>query len=501
MECKKCGNPINPDAKQCENCGEPVVPEEPAKKKGKAKYWLIGAASFLFAIVVLVGVFFPDIVAWTERLVLSPEMLMKKAVASAAQDIGNDVFSGADSSKMAKEYKIGLLLDEAVREFLSGEDGEEDTWLSELNLKLTSGKSGDLQRTQLSLLVKEQSVFSLDLIQNENTTWLGVPELQKTYLEYGKEDLNWGQMGDLSEKLPSRKDLLQMIRTYGTILFDSTHRVTKENVTLRIEGVSQAVLQLTATIHQADASSTLSKMAMQLKEDETIRELLTGWLGQGTDLHANAVNYLEALSANVKGDLELIAYLDRYNTLTGLQLADTNGNIVFYCAKAVSEGKFADLLTFGDLLLSGKGSCSKGKETGEYTLAIGEKAVLTCQVKDFSVTDKGFTGSVVVPVFGDYGVPGIGSSDAELCLELSQKTVSGEEVLSVNLVVDKEPMVGLFVTAGKAKSFSVEVPASVISAKKQENIEHWLQGLDWNILANKLQDADVPLDLIGSLLP
>ena len=71
----------------------------------------------------------------------------------------------------------------------------------------------------------------------------------------------------------------------------------------------------------------------------------------------------------------------------------------------------------------------------------------------------------------------------------------------MNLVVDEKPLVGLLVTAGKAKNFSVEVPSTVISAKKQENIESWLQSLDWNILANKLQDADVPLDLIGSLLP
>ena len=90
MYCEKCGKELPQNSMFCLHCGQPVTPEEKAKqkrekRKRKAAFWLIGLASVLFVAGVLVAVFFADIMAWAERLVLSPEMLMKKAIAVAAQ--------------------------------------------------------------------------------------------------------------------------------------------------------------------------------------------------------------------------------------------------------------------------------------------------------------------------------------------------------------------------------------------------------------------------------
>lgn len=498
MDCKNCGSPINPDEKECKNCGEPVSTEKSVNatqeepKRGKVKYWLIGAASFLFAVGIVIAVFFADIAAWAERVVLSPEMLMKKAVAAAAQDIGSNILAG-DNRPNTSRYTASLYVDELLEQLLF-EENENDNWLSDMKLQIASGKNDNLMRTQVSFLLKDHSAFSLDVIRDEDTLWLGVPELSNAYLEYRQEDLNWGQAGSLMGKMPSRKDMMQVIYTYGSLMAESARRVTKENATLIIDGVSQDVLQLTATIRQ----ETLKEMGERLKKDTAVQELLSQLPGQWTNLYEALVHSLE--TPNVDGDPELVAYLDRYNKLIGLELEDGNGKTILYCANANSDGEFASLLTAGDIMLSGNGTCVDGKQTGEYRLTEGEKTILTCKLKDFSLNKKGFSGSVIFPLPMDFaGAMGAAFSGASL--ELHQESMSGEEVISVNFAVGEKPLIGLKLAEEKAGDFPVEVPSTVISARKQENIEWWLQNLDWSLFVQRLNDAGVPVEQIGNLLP
>lgn len=495
MYCEKCGKELPQNSMFCLHCGQPVTPEEKAKqkrekRKRKAAFWLIGLASVLFVAGILVAVFFADIMAWAERLVLSPEMLMKKAIATAAQDMG---IGAAESgySETPHRYDAQLYLDDALREFLFAV--EEDDWLSDLHLELITGREGDLQRMQLSLLVKEEPVVSLDVIQNADKAWLGMPELNSRYLEFLKEDMGLGQM----DGLPTRKEMTEIVRAYGDILFDSVHRVTKENEILEIDGISQKVLKLTATIGPEDAQQAFFKIAEELKEDETVKNLLNQWAGE--DSHSGLVEATQNLVVYIDREVYLICYLDNYNKLIGFALEDEKGNTLFYWAKAVRSGEFASLLTCGELSVSGKGTCSAGKKTGQYCLRVDGETLLSYQLKDFSVTKNGFSGSVIFPIPRSLtDDSALGLFDTEMSIELHQKKVSGKQVLTIALAVEGKAYLGLTLTEEKTKDFSVDVPKAVIPAQK-DTIQKWLQSFDWREVSQKLEEAGVPTNGFGGL--
>lgn len=498
MDCKKCGKELTPDSKFCLYCGEPVVEEIPSqpdkiKKKSKAKFWLIGAAAMLFAAGILIAVFFADIAIWLERNVLPPEMLMAKAFASAAQDAGIGEIGGDFSSGTPQRYTMGIYVDEDILEFLSATEGDIG-WITDLNLQLLTGKADELTRTKMSLRIKEESIVSLDVIENEEKAWLGVPELNKRYLELGKENLNSEQLSGLKDKMPSDKEFMQMLRTYGTILFESIHSVSKGNATLALEGIHQDVLKLTATIRPEDYRNALSRIAQELKEDESAEKLLIALTGENALDYV--VNELENLAQTAQQELQLIAYLDDRNKLIGAEL--TNGSTLFYWAQVQKSGKYANCLTIGDVTLIGSGICSGEKKTGESSLFVNGKKIFTYKLKNFSIHKNGFNGALIFPLDNNTlggNMPGfVGFS-----LELSQKKVAGEDVLSLSFVVAEKALLGLTFKAEKAVDFSVQIPEVVIPVNEENTVEKWAQNLDWNSVLQKLEDAGVPMDTMGSL--
>ena len=498
MDCKKCGKELTPDSKFCLYCGEPVVEEKPPKfnenkKKGKARYWLIGAAAMLFTAGLLIAVFFADIAIWFERNVLPPEALMAKAFASVAQDAGLGEIGDSFYPGVPYRYTAGIYVDEDILDLLSAAEGD-SAWITDLNLQLLTGKADELTRTKMSLRLKEESIVSMDVIQNAEKAWLGVPELNERYLEIGKENLNTQQINELKDKIPSDKEFMQMLRTYGSILFDSIHDVTKKNADINLEGIHQNVLQLTATVRPEDYRKALSRMAQELKEDETAEELLVALAGENA--LAEAVSKLEDLAQTGGQELQLITYLDDRNKLIGLELK--NGNTLFYWAQAEKSGRYASRLACGELVLTGSGTCSGEKKTGEHTLSVKGKKILTYKLKNFAVNKKGFSGALIFPIDGASlggGVPGL----AEFSLELSQETVAETEVLSFRFVVGERALLGLTFTAEKAKDFSADPPDAVVSIEEADTVEAWAEDLDWSSILQRLMDAGVPIGAMGSM--
>lgn len=501
MLCKKCGKELKQDAKFCIHCGDAVQPEiipeeQKEKKKGKAKVWLIGAASFLFALGLLVAIFFADIVAWTERLVLSPETLMMKAFATAAQDAGFGAGEQAYAFGTPYRYSFGFYLDETLQNLLAVTAEGKENWISEMNLQITAGRDGDLQRTQMGVAVKDYSIVSIDVVQNKQKAWLGVPELNDRYLEL----IQTQQIDSWEDDLPDTREMKEILRTYGSIWVDSIHKVTKEKATLKIGGVSQEVLQLTATIRPEDARQAFAEMAGNMREDETVRKLLNGQ-SDTEDLRSELVKLLEDLSETADFGLELAAYLDGRNKLIGIELLDGGQNSLFYWAKAKSDGEFASLLTCGSFALSGSGTYSGDKETGRCRLSVDGKTVLTYELKAFALGKDGLSGSLIFVLPREWiASTELSLLNTDLCVELCQKTMLGKKALCFNLLAGDMPFMGLWLSGEKAKDFSVEIPQNTLPAQNDETLQVWLQSLDWGRAVKRLGVAGVPIDTLTDLL-
>ena len=500
MFCEKCGKELPEDSRFCLDCGQPVIPEEPnrtkeTKKKSYAKFWLLGIASVLFVVGVLTAVFFADIAAWVERQVLSPEMLLKKAIASVAQDAGFGEAGGGISAEIPRRYKMGLYLDEDIQKLLSMMTEGDSTWITDIRLQLVAGQEDGLGRSQLSLVTDETPIVSLDVIQNAENAWIGFPELNERYLEVSKLDL--GQANIPEDMQVTQNEMAKMIRPYFNILFDSIHRVTKKNTSLTVGNLQQNVLQLTAQITGEDMREAFSKMAERLEDDETARNLLNNLAQE--DIHAELVRNLEIAAANIELELQLIVYLDKYNKPVGFAVKDGEGESVLCYAKVAADGKFASRLNWQDIVLSGNGTTSGGKDTGVCCLKVDGNTVLTYELKDFCVNKNGFTGSLFFPLDGilpeSSGLP-----DAQMGLELCQETVDGAQVLSLGFVVEEKMLAGMLLSSEKINDFSVEIPNAIVPVNETDKVEKWIEGIHWDSIAQRLTAAGVPVAALESLI-
>ena len=144
--------------------------------------------------------------------------------------------------------------------------------------------------------------------------------------------------------------------------------------------------------------------------------------------------------------------------------------------------------------LTGEGTISDGKDTGQYRLRVDGETILSYQVKEFALRDNGFTGSVIFPV------QEASAFTAEINLELSQQTVSGVSVLSLNLVSGGTALLGLTFTEEELKDLSIEEPEAVLPVTQEDILQKWVESLDWTIISQRLQKAGVPADLLGMLM-
>ena len=491
MFCKKCGKKSPKNSQFCEHCGEPLVAGEQAKsKKGRAKFWLIGAASVLFVMGLVVAIFFSEILIWAERNVLPPELLMKKALASAALDMGIGEIGSSALSDTPKRYTVGLYMDEDIQRFLSFVDENGGDWIEDLNLQIIAGEDEGINRVVTSLMVEDQSVISLDLLQDADKSWLGIPELNESYLEFSKAELSIIGLMDWKDY---SNEMVEVFCAYAPIFSGCVQNVEKKNATLNVEGVTQNVLQLTASIPKEDAQDTFCRIAEKLKKDASAGELINDCFGNGC--HEAAVEKLEGLAESITQDLFLVVYLDSQNALTGLEFTAADGQTLACWTKAVSKGKFASRVAFGNAVLIGNGTSVSQKQTADYCLRIDGKTVLKYKLKDFSIQKDGFTGSLIFPI--EQNLTGA-SLNEEMCLELSQKTVSGNEVASLCFVMGEKALLGLTFTAEQMYDFSAQLPYETVPAN-DETVEKWLQSLDWESIPQQLTEAGVPVNVLGSL--
>lgn len=486
MLCRKCGKESPPESNYCLYCGDPVASgaEKDIVKpaKSRAKFVLIGLASVVFVIGVLIAVFFADVTAWAERAFLSPDLLMKKAIASVAQDagIGMETFS-VDSPR---RYTLGLYLDEDLRQMLAHSEDRDSSWIADINLQILAGEADGISKVQTALFLKEEVIVGLEILQNQEKLWFGMPELNERYLEFPKETLGIEQQPEVTLD----EDALE---AYVRILADSIQNVKKDKTFLEVDGVRQTSWKLTADIDTAQIRQMLGDLAKQLREDEAITAIFS--YPEDRVIFEEMVSKLEQLAQRAELELQLVIYLDRYNKLIGFDLQDGEGNTLFYCAKAVDDGQFACRTACGNVVLTGKGTISNGKETGQYRLRIDGDTVLSYQVKDFAVKNNGFTGSVIFPI------QEATIFTAELNLELSQEMVSGANVLSLNLVSGGTAILGLTFMVEELRYLSIEEPEAVLPATQTDTMQNWIESLDWTIIFQRLKNAGVPIDVFAML--
>ena len=172
--------------------------------------------------------------------------------------------------------------------------------LKSVTLKTNNGFKGTLSGQNYSLLYNDKNVISVNTVidLDKKTAFVKVPELSSAYLSVAEKDLNTLlessgiSMSDLtkfnsSSKLPigdadiNAKDLAlsddeveKAIKRYTDIFIDSSKSVKKDTVKNSIDGVDYKYIALENEIKYEDLFSIGEDVLNELKEDDTIKNMV-----------------------------------------------------------------------------------------------------------------------------------------------------------------------------------------------------------------------------------
>ncbi len=534
---------MDDNAKFCLHCGTPAehTPEQeapielntqavmPEKKKKKVPVLLIALLSLVAVCGVLVAVFFQDIVGlFGKPGDSSGETLFQSVYGDAAHSVSKGIgglFKLADTqpapqTDITSQLNMKLRIGEAILQTLSS-GGMDLSWLTNLNIRQTVVTDKDLAQVRWDLLLKDAAV-SVDMIYGDNGYWIGLPGLSDTYLKFDMAALGIAGGADISGmQLPklelSQAEVEAVLNRYFDITVKNIKNVKKENATIEAEGISQDVVQLTATLNGDTLLAIAKDFYKTLQEDEQARKLLDGLseycnalaaelsktgaeeMPEKVDFYAELLASM-AIAANSPvpeeiGEGKIITYLDSSNQIVGIALTDETGT-AFSCLRAEQDGSFGLCLTADQVTITGKGTVSGGKETATYKLIIQEETAFSLKTKKFAVSEDGFEGTLTLILPDELVTQLMGASmGIELGVQLAQ---TADDQIDVDLVMAGQSIMGLSFTAEETEQLTIVLPEKTVPGEDETVIQQWLEGIDFEPLLKQLAQAGVPVD---SLMP
>lgn len=298
------------------------------------------------------------------------------------------------------------------------------SWLDNLKLSTdVSIKDGQMGEV-LNVSLNGTDICSVELYSDFKTgdVLTRIPELSESYLKASMQDMvqdtlteedvsasisaddlmNYMNLYEnILEYLPSADALENLLDTYGTILIEGMTEGETGSETLAVSEISQECTTFEGVLNNADATATLETILSQAREDENIREILTGLEGIGTgteDLYQQFQDGVDSLSADLAESVEddgsaLVSkiWVDDTDKIVGRQLslltADGASNPLFTYQTPSNGDERGFLMELGSeestISLTGSGTVNNGIMDGSYSFLIDSQPTLSIELSDY----------------------------------------------------------------------------------------------------------------------
>lgn len=537
MFCKNCGKPIADDKVLCDAC-EPSfqvgVPAEGKKKKGGGKLALILIALVLVAGVVLTALNWDGVTRLYLRNFGAPADYLADVEQDAIEDGMNRFAEAYDKTLNAynpngirTQTSVTLEMSESLMGLLDTVLAYNDLdldldWVESISLSPLVEMYENTMRLDVGVGLNQVELVTVSCIldMESHNLYLGVPELNQTYIQMDAREL-LGRDGiesfqelitsrqtvqAIMEGLPSGAELEALVCRYTKLLLGELEEVEKDKETVRAGGLEQDVTVLTVELSQKDVLKLAKTLLKEAKGDKDLKNMLKD-LGKAvgeTDLSdafssgvEDALDELDELIDEAEsGDFITIeTFLDRTDAVVGRTLTvEMYGEETELYYITVTEGDaFAFEAEAGTVRISGEGKVKGGKRSGSYTLTVSGTDYVTLELKDFAQAEDGTaTGTLrLIPEAALYD---------SLDMDTSLSPMLSSAALALTFEGDS---VKLGVEAGGSALFSLtlsgtnETPKPIalpgsVSADDGQAAAGWLADLKVDGLISKLKQTGLP---------
>ena len=574
MFCGNCGRPIPEGQQNCQFCNPPAqqpaqepvqttyippvqdqTPVQPdfelnmpaegtvRKKKGGNKTFLIIVALLAVVGIVLAAFNWGSIVRFFKRSFAEPAVYLqdveKSHVADTAKTIATNYDKALDryypegsSTDTTVTVEVGDQLMSLLNTALSQSGVDLDlSWIDSITIAPKVDVYKNVQRTDLGLGINGTHLVTASVIMDMDNQliYIGLPELHDTYLQldlaelYG-EDMsammaeNMAMSPELTQRLmeamPTGEQIEELINTYFGILLDEMTDVEKATETVKLDGLEQDLLVMTAKLSQKDVLKIAEKILKEARKDKTIEDILDSMelymnemsegYSESYDLHDmfvetvdEALAELESVMEEAEGGkfLTIETFLDSKDNVAGraitISVDDTKvkGHYI-----TVTEGnKFAFEAELATVEISGEGTIKDGKRTGSYTLTVADTDYVTVEIEDYACTEGGMvSGTIrVIPEPIVYEMMDMDSTVAAILGQAAFELTINSDTVILGIETAGSKLISFEVSGQSTKPSPIALPES-IGADNEAAAMKWLSEMDIASVVSKLDKIGLP---------
>ena len=543
-------NPMPTEEEFVLNSADTAEEQDPPKKK-RGLIAAIVAALLVVACVAVVLLNLNSIKAFVGRTFQSPEdyyvNVEEAAIAEYSDELSasygefldkyydEEASVAYDAIEAEMSITLGDELLTLIESALAQSGMEMDAaWLQNVRLSLNANVQGSVMEMLLGASLGNNKLLTADVIMDTegSKVYAAVPELNEDYVYFDVSDMmsaeefqeaiaQGNQMSTkLMEALPSEKELNTLINTYTKLALACIKNVEKETVTVTVNGVSQKMVVLTATITETDMVTIAHNVLTKAQDDQVVEKLWnaiselydvdTENLKQGfSDILEDALERLEEAKeqADDSNYVELKTYVDMENSVRGRELnVYTAGEKVsppISWMTAVDDKTTYIEINLGEVSILGEKMQRRSKTEGFYQLYQNEQDLAKLEfevVEDTSTTLCLIPGAALMRnLMSEEGLPAALMA-GNVALELSYGTnKAGNSFCELNVLVGSNTLLNIGLSAQGVVGDDITVPTDAIDIVSADGVSQWLANADVDNFIDGLENANVPEALVDIL--
>ena len=592
MFCGKCGNPVNNDASFCPNCGAPVSQQPAAEevysevaaeegvgaaqeyvddvnasvadenvfaaaqenevlnlntegadvtpKKASKLPFLIGGLVVAAAAILLLAFNWSNVCGFFVRTFSTPQKLQAKVyeeIVVDAIDQADALISDAKATNASSgsEGVLRITLDQALLNLIGGQ-GMDMSWLSDIAVAYDYSAKDSRYQMSYDALLGDIKLISADhyIDTKAYEQWFSIPELNENAVYMNLMESSGFSKDELAkalEMIPSKEVLSRVAARYVGILMSGFGEIEKSTDNVKLNGLSQRLHKLEATMDEDDLAKVLEDMIKGLKEDDDIESIIrkmeevTGEQGlydAMLETMDDALSELDTEDFEIPSfKLKLTTYLNGANEIVGMAIKVSASGVAVepFSAITVEQGKkFATQIQFGAgeyvFMIEGEGTNGK-TTTGDYVLTYQDDELLTVKLKDYVVNNNVPTGEIrieldesfvegfveaffVEQMYLDESVTGI-IAEMDWAFVIQMSGSAKDYQASFAIAGDNTKYITISATAKEKKPSAIKFPEIYIDMDDYDFEEQWSETLNQDFLdtlLNRLREAGVPEELL-----
>lgn len=419
-------------------------------------------------------------------------------------------------------------------------------WVNDAKFSITAGQSQDLTKIGLAVMMGKKDVLSAEGILNlkEEMAYVGIPELNETYLEFDLDDLGISEeamqamsSSEFEKIMPTEKELNGLFEKYLVVALKEIEVNDKSNKKETVGGITNSYTVLECTI----TDETVYKMGIavlnELMEDKMVRsrlEKIYDYAVENDYIDEDEVEFEDIYDAIEEGIDEMEDYLDEYtdgeeyatlklyvngkHEIVGyiLESEITDEEIIYsmYAEKGGKWAAYAETNYMGGIVISeGSGKKNMGKISGEYVVSLEfgdeeiEAYIVELEKLDEAKAKEGRLDGTIRVRLGDdvldqfSETPAVsaifGMADPSLefiCVDKKNYTK-----VTVNVLIGDDVYAGVTVENEVSSKKSVKVPKDTVDGTDFDDLQDWVMDIDFDKLLDTLEDAGVDSDIVDML--